>query len=117
MHLEELLSKDLVADGYPTKVETLERGNYPGAWDLDDTPSLTDTFVGKSCFYVPTIYCSLSALERDNFDSYFSGESVTTGVNVITKDKSSRLEVIVSTIARVVTPLVNVSDRNQSPSP
>jgi hypothetical protein len=71
VHSDESHSDDTVTNGYSPEVETLERGNYLGAWDLDCSPSSTSTFVGKLRHYIPSLYCSLTAWERDHLDSFF----------------------------------------------
>jgi len=110
----------------------LEQGTYPGACDLDDSSSLADTFFGKLRHFVPTLYYSLFSLQRDHLDSFFSGDNVTTETNVISKDKCNMIDIDVSTsrldfgssrvidgstTARVASPLVSDSIRDQTPSP
>jgi len=72
VYSDESLSDDTVTNGYSPEVETLECGNYPGAWDLDCSPTSTSTFVGKLHHYVPSLYCSLTTCQRDHLESFFS---------------------------------------------
>jgi hypothetical protein len=74
------IMEENVTNGYPTEVETLEQGYYQGTGELDDSSSMTSTFVGKLRHFVPTLYCSLSAWERNLLDTVFSEVTKENGV-------------------------------------
>jgi hypothetical protein len=80
VYSDEPHSDETISNGYSQEVETLERVNYLGARDLDCSPSTTTTFVGKLRHYIPSLYCSLSAWERDHLDSFFPAITNETGV-------------------------------------
>jgi hypothetical protein len=51
---------------------------------LDSPSSSNTTFVGKLRHYVPSLYCTLSAWERDHLNSFYSSESSVAEVTVKT---------------------------------
>jgi hypothetical protein len=105
VHSDEPHSDDTITHGYSLEVETLEQVKYPGARDLDYSPPSTTTFVGNLRHYVPSLYCSLTAWEKDHLDSFFSAFSNDTGASDTSEMRVSGPEVNIILTESDVSPL------------
>jgi len=99
--IDETLLEENISSGYSSELEVQEQGTFLGAWDFDSPPSSNSTFVGKLRLYVPSLYCTLSAWERDNLDSFYSAETFSSKVTDNTEALDKDLEEL-STIPEIV---------------
>jgi hypothetical protein len=106
-------SEETITSGYSPELEAQEQGSYPGAWDLDSPPSSNPTFVGKLRLYVPSLYCTLSAWERDHLDSFYSAETFASEVTDKTEALVKDLEELATIPETVSTSPVTCLDECQ----
>jgi hypothetical protein len=117
VHIAESSLKDSVTNGYPMKIDTLEQSFFQGSGELDEPTTMDTTFVGKLRHYVPSLYCSLSAWERNLLDSIFSEVSTVNEVLHSPKARVSEMEGRINPSYSTLSPLALYEEGRNQPAP